>query len=378
MSSAPRRSDRRADHQDWCRCVYLEVARAVLWETTAARRALHRAAGTACGATLVVAGLELLRGLRVMAPAGTCAPCPDCGRTCQQPPTAEREAATHFRISGDCECAALLADVLDGALRYLDLRRAHVLDPAAAARRHVRVRQHDYIRVRRAQRGAQVRTDRLENGVFGRQLTTQEQRWLLRDIADEAGSSAPLDGDAALLSRLAVLRARRSGEDAATILPLVTSDFEVVRKTCSQGRRVNVGDTTYPEFVTWWEAYVERPLGRRQRSSNIPLDVVASDLDAHRSGETEWSRLAAADDVGARDPMLTLLAEHVRRAAAEVGKDSPAGVLALALHTMTRACPTHRIALENLAVDQQRNAMALAAITELLASEPHSNGQAIA
>jgi hypothetical protein len=118
--------------------------------------------------------------------------------------------------------------------------------------------------------GAQVRTDRLPDSTRARQLATDEQRRLLRDVADEAGSEAPLEGDAQLELRLAALRARRSGGEPHRLLPEVRRDLATVKAAYSTGRQVNVGTREQPEQVSWWEAYIERPLGRRHRVSDLP------------------------------------------------------------------------------------------------------------
>jgi hypothetical protein len=355
---------------DWCRCVLIEVASAVLWETAAARRALHRLTGAwgSCDVRLVVAGRDLLCGPRLLPPAvhGR-RPCPDCGRDCEREPTIEQSTSTSFRLSGHCECSGLLADVLDCALRYLDLNRATILDPPAAARRHVKHRQHDYIRTRRAARGAQVRTDRLETSAQGRRLATQEQRWLLRDIADEAGSEAPLDSEEALFNRLAVLRARRTGEDPSAVQAAVEVDFQIVRAACSVGRLINVGNAIHPEYVSWWDAYVERPLGRRRRSSDISLDNYSIESTLPRESE-RFPGLCAPEPDLAVGTLRAFLLDALRHAERQHSGRPTAEVLWAALEQLANAYPMHRATILEFLADQERGAMALAAVAELLHS----------
>jgi hypothetical protein len=170
-------------------------------------------------------------------------------------------------------------DALLQAHEFLVARGDAIRDPAAAARQHVRGRQHDYIRSRRREQGAQVRTDRLRDSARARALDTEEQRRLFEDIVDEAGSPAPLSGQHELERRLAARRARRTAGDPDALLAEVRSDLDVVAARCSTGRKVNVGTEDHPEHVTWWEAYIERPLGRRRRLSTVPLEATPTSVE---------------------------------------------------------------------------------------------------
>jgi hypothetical protein len=173
----------------------------------------------------------------------------------------------------------MLVDVLLAAHQFLVARGTTIRYPEGAVRRHIASRQHDYPRQQRGERGAQVRTDRLLTSARAGQLETDEQRQLLKEIADEAGSEAPLENEAQLEVRLAVLRARRLKVDPDSVLADVRRDLAIVKAHYSSGRLVNVGTVDQPDLVSWWEAYIERPLGRRHRMSDIPVSTVPTCLD---------------------------------------------------------------------------------------------------
>lgn len=199
-----------------------------------------------------------------------------------------RPAGDELQLTGQCPCRDLVADTLLLVHEYLAGYGQTLLNPPAAVRSHIRRRKHDLIRERRHALGAQVRTDRVHSSARARGLATDEQRDLLRDVVDEAGVAAPLDSQEQLECRLASLRAGRSGSGdpprpevapagspraSDALVDAVRRDFAAVAAHCSTSPRVNVGTRLHPEYVTWWEAYVERPLGRRRRLSDIPVDT---------------------------------------------------------------------------------------------------------
>lgn len=313
---------REAGGRQWCRCVLADVAAAVLWEINAGRGREHRAQAAygRCDVTLIVGGYELLRDGSV---SRACSPpprrtCADCG---DGAPVRLAPAAL-FRLSGECACHAYVSAALVSALGYLRDQCEAIVDPPAAARLHVRRRQHDHLRERRAARGAQTRVDRLASSLIGARLHTADQRALLTDVAREAGSDAPLENEEQLLWRLAVLRGRRNGVDPQDLLDDVGPDLAIVRDACEQGRLVNVGTATHAEYVTWWEAFVDRPLGRRRRTSDLPLvnadwvgfgrgsrdrDEAADDLV-----DAMWQQVAAGTRASAEDLLDAALDDTVR------------------------------------------------------------------
>lgn len=271
--------------QEICDCTRVGVARALLWETAAHRQRIHRARwdiGAGCDARVVIAGVSLVEVGRLRAIAATAkalAPCRICGRPAAEQPPESQLADHRFFVGGECPCRQMLVDVLLAAHQFLVARGTAIRHPEGAARRHIGSRQHDYPRQQRAARGAQVRTDRLLTSARARKLETDEQRQLLKEIADEAGSEAPLENEAQLEKRLAVLRARRLKVDPDSVLAEVRRDLAIVKAHYSLGRLVNVGTVDQPDLVSWWEAYIERPLGRRHRMSDIPVSTVPTCLD---------------------------------------------------------------------------------------------------
>ncbi|HEX5495688.1 MAG TPA: hypothetical protein VFX70_14045 [Mycobacteriales bacterium] len=252
---------------------------AAVWEIQDLRQATHRARwGTVrCDTVLVVAGRTVLPRTRgpEREPRG------QRGQRGQR-----RPGGDELRLTGQCPCRDLVADTLLLMHQYLTGCGQTLHDPPAAVRIHIRRRKHDLIRERRHTLGAQVRTDRVHSSARARGLATDEQRNLLRDVVDEAGLAAPLESQEQLECRLASLRAGRSGSAdpvrpgaapagspraSDALIDAVRRDFAAVAAHCSTGPRVNVGTGPHPEYVTWWEAYVERPLGRRGRLSDIPV-----------------------------------------------------------------------------------------------------------
>ncbi|MCO1575125.1 hypothetical protein M8C13_05050 [Crossiella sp. SN42] len=213
---------------------FLEIARVVFDETRAVRRDLHRVRG-ALGCDAVY------------------------------------ELAERYRISGNCPCVDEFTDAVVKVWRYLESRNPdEVRSYGAMARAHCQLRiVGDLVRARRGARGLQ-RTEYLADSVIGRALATDQQRALLRHLADEAASSAPLGSDAQLLGRLAELRAQEFGGSREQHRAGVVADLPVVREAALRhGRRRRDGNG---DLVSWWEFYIETGLGRRERL-NLLVDV---------------------------------------------------------------------------------------------------------
>jgi len=272
-----------------CDCQRVRVALAVLWETAAQRQRIHRARWDvvrSCDARVVIAGVSLVEGGRLRQPVATGRPLDGC-RSChsaEAEPGWMRPGLPRFFIGGDCPCQPMLLETFMIAHAYLVKAGTRLNHPEGAARQHLRSRQHDYTRLRRAEVGAQVRTDRLVTSARAQLLATDEQRLLLADIADEAGSEAPLDRDEQLELRLALRRARRQGISPEDALPSIRRDLAVVRAIFTSGRQVNLGTASRPEYVSWWEAYIELPLGRRRRTSDVPAITAPHCPDAEAEG----------------------------------------------------------------------------------------------
>lgn len=174
-------------------------------------------------------------------------------------------------VGGECPCRDFVLDMIVEADRFL-VRHAPsgLRNPPGAVRAHVRKRGQEWTRRRRAEAGAQARTDRLEVSEQGRRLPDAYHRALLRNLADEAGSLAVLCDESGLVRRLATLAANQFGGDVADHLVRVAAALPLVEESCRTGRRVPAWDGSDP--VTWWERYIEEPLGRRDRIDTRSLD----------------------------------------------------------------------------------------------------------
>ncbi|WP_298800699.1 hypothetical protein [Pseudonocardia sp. 73-21] len=174
-------------------------------------------------------------------------------------------------VGGECPCRDFVLDMLVEADRFLARHEPSGLrNPPGAVRAHVRRRAQEWTRRRRADAGAQARTDRLDASEQGRRLPDAYHRALLRNLADEAGSLALLGDERGLLQRLAALAANQFGGEVADHLGRVVAALPLVEEACRAGRRVPARDGSGP--VTWWERYIEEPLGRRDRIDTQPLD----------------------------------------------------------------------------------------------------------
>ncbi|CAL9642285.1 hypothetical protein SUDANB95_06349 [Actinosynnema sp. ALI-1.44] len=270
-----------------------EVVTAALAELRGSRAALHRSHLVArCDLGLAMPGLRF----------GHAAP------------------ASGFVLSGDCVCRDLVADVLHIVSVFLTEHGTDRTNLAGAVRAHVRKRVIDVFRAYRADRGAQVKPKQVRRNRFGRALPDEEHRAVLGHLADEAGYSAPLPGHGYLLRRLAERCAAEFGEPVPYYLERMPNILRTVKQVCSAGTRVNVGTRTAPEYVTWYDAYIERPLGRRP-------DAAARSL----SDDAAWA--AVADPGAARafdavtdaepDPDAAVVATVVGRVAAVAPADQP-------------------------------------------------------
>jgi hypothetical protein len=180
-----------------------------------------------------------------------------------------------LRLDGDCACRDFLVDMIVECHQLLAERSDELHNPPGAVRTHMRLRAApDWIRRRRTQMGAQSRSDRIRTGARARGLPDEFHRALLEYLVDEAGSMAPLEDQDALMRRLAVRCATEFGAAPERYLARVVAGVAVIERHCRSGPRVNAGTAAEPEHVTWWERYIERPLGRRPRRTDQPIPAV--------------------------------------------------------------------------------------------------------
>lgn len=221
------------------------VVCAVWWEFADLRRRLHRMHRVdRCDTALILNGVRLPgTGVdRTAQPGGTTWP--------------------SLQLSGSCPCRDYLADLLVEVAGYL-AGRADLRAPAAAARAHLRLRGiGECIRRRRAEQGAQVRTDRIRTGAVGRALPDELHRAVLEYLVDEAGVPAPLEDEQNLVERLCERVAAEFGGTADAHRVAVGRTLPVIEATC---RRVARHSRVGGELVDWWDRYISRPLGRRPR-----------------------------------------------------------------------------------------------------------------
>jgi hypothetical protein len=190
----------------------------------------------------------------------------------------ELQPLTGLLLSGDCLCRDLVVDVLHVAMTFLTERGAKIVNPPGAVRIHVRKRVHDVLRSYRCARGAQAKPKQVRTNRYGRALPDDEHRALLGHLVDEAGYSAPLPGGGYLERRLAERCAAEFGKPVAYYLERVSAMMSTIRRVCSTGARVNVGTRTAPEYVTWYDAYIDRPLGRRPDTAVTSLSDASASL----------------------------------------------------------------------------------------------------
>lgn len=144
--------------------------------------------------------------------------------------------------------------------------------------------------------------------------------------------------------RIAVRCAAELGGSAAQYLDRVAAGLAVVERRCRSGPRVNVGTADDPEYVTWWERYVERPLGRRPpRAVDAAPDHVCSPAGV------ELDRVASGRDMA----VVSLLTDAVRRT-----PDDPAGALRIGVRALVEGELLPERAATALEVDVDRFAAA--------------------
>lgn len=229
-----------------------DVVQALWWEIQPARRALHRLTGVArCDVVLVLGPLRLGPG-----------------------PVGAGPRTARLDVRGECPCRDYLVDMLVESDRFLHRGPVARTNPAGAVRHHLRTRAAgDWTRRRRVELGAQVRTDRIRGSARARALPDELHRALLEYLVDEAGSLAPLEGDDQLHRRLAARAADEFGGTAQDRLAQVRDALPLIE---AAGRRGPTSDPGDGRQLTWWERYVEEPLGRRARRSDLPFE---SDTD---------------------------------------------------------------------------------------------------
>ncbi|MBB1158044.1 MULTISPECIES: hypothetical protein [Amycolatopsis] len=195
-------------------------------------------------------------------------------------PAAGPEPASGLVLSGECVCRDLVADVLHVVMIFLTEHGATITNPPGAVRVHVRKRVHDVLRSYRCARGAQAKPKQVRSNRYGLALPDEEHRAVFGHLVDEAGYSAPLPSGGYLVRRIAERCAAEFGKPVPYYVERIPAMLATIQCVCSTGARVNVGTRAAPEYVSWYDAYIERPLGRRPDSAVASL----SDDDASKWG----------------------------------------------------------------------------------------------
>ncbi|WP_273942046.1 hypothetical protein [Kutzneria chonburiensis] len=177
-----------------------------------------------------------------------------------------------YHLVGNCPCRDLVADAFEVALAYLTDHGDEFANPAGAVRTHLKYRLIDLDRHARVERGAPARPEVVATNRYGRMLPDDFHRAVLVMLVDEAGSSGPLRGAQGLLQRLAYRCAGKFDGEPADYLHRLPEVLAVIETICRTGPRVNIGTADEPELVTWWDARIDRPLGRRADPADHVID----------------------------------------------------------------------------------------------------------
>lgn len=236
-----------------------DVLLAFWYELRGARDQLHRGQSAPCDTELRVGGLRFGRATSIAPRAGG------------------------FHLSGRCPCRDLVADAFVIAVEFLTTHEHSLRNPPGAVRTHLRYRLADLTRRARGERGAQVKPETVAANRYGRALPDDVHRAVFVMLADEAGAAGPLLGEEGLLDRLAARCAASFGGTPGEHRALLPAVLARIEEVCRSGPRVNVGTPAEPELVTWWDAYVDRPLGRRPHPADVAVDdqhagIAAPDL----------------------------------------------------------------------------------------------------
>jgi hypothetical protein len=265
-----------------------------------------------------------------------------------------------IRFDGDCACRDFLVDMVTECHRHLAERPGEFRNPVGAIRIHMRLRAiPDWIRQRRTAMGAQARVDRIRTGCRARGLPDEFHRALLEYLVDEAGSMAPLDGQDQLIRRLAARCADEFGGLPEQYLSRAADGAAVVERHCRSGPRVNMGTADQPVYITWWERYIQLPLGRRPRRTVVPLPEESGAAEAHLSAA--YDATLAQAQFGEFDERVIAVFEEAKRR----WPDDPEAAVHWGINELVACCLlTERAAVAILA-DRSRLESAVRALSAM-------------
>lgn len=184
-----------------------------------------------------------------------------------------------FHLAGTCPCRDLVLDAFLIVLRYLTEHGAELRNPPGAIRHHLQMKLVDLDRAQRNDKGAQTKPAAVRKNRYARALPDDIHREVLVMVVDEAGRRTPLGGQPDLVCRLAQRCARKFGGSAADYQARLPHILATIEHVCQTGPRVDVGTDRHRHLVSWWDAYVVLPLGRRPNPCDVPLwDTGSEDM----------------------------------------------------------------------------------------------------
>lgn len=230
-----------------------------------------------------------------------------------------------FRLGGSCPCRDVVLDAFLIMWLYLAEHGTELHNPAGAIRTHLRLRLVEVDRAQRKDKGAQTKPATVRGNRYARALPDDLHREVLVMVVDEAGRRTPLGGELDLVRRLAQRCAAKFGGNPADHLARLPEVLATIEGVCRTGPRVDVGTDGEHHLVSWWEAYVVLPLGRRPNPYDAPLwpdlesDGSLGDEVTARHGERIDEPATDDDTVVTTLTEIGTLPEHDRDAALQNG-----------------------------------------------------------
>jgi hypothetical protein len=193
-------------------------------------------------------------------------------------------------------------------------------------------------------------------------------------VVAEAGSPAPLRDDAQLHSRLADLVAAEFGGAADDWRTRVATGLRTLEEHCRGGPAVAAWPARQGGTRSWWDRYVDEPLGRRAcpdlvRLDAVPLNTVLSHSESvgAPAPSAEAVPEPAAKHVVGGEEVLAAVLTAARTSVAQPGRGDPARRLTAVLRSVTADLVERRALADDVAARFVADpARVRAAVEELL------------